>query len=184
MKGSRISSRYAKSLLGLAKETGKLDRLYTDMKLVSDTCDESKELSLLLKSPIVKAGKKIQILDEIFYSQLDDMSKSFLELITKGGREGMLVDIALEFQEQYKREKKIITALVTSAYGLDDSLRKKVLKIVKDATNSEVELVEREEKDLIGGLILRIGDRQCDASIQKKLNDLRKSFSEQKYSDN
>jgi len=63
-------------------------------------------------------------------------------------------------------------------------LRKKVLKIVKDATNSEVELVEREEKDLIGGLVLRLGDRQYDASIQKKLNDLRKSFSEQKFSDN
>ena len=59
MKGSRISSRYAKSLLGLAKETGKLDTLYKDMKLVSDTCEESKELLLLLKSPIVKSSSSI-----------------------------------------------------------------------------------------------------------------------------
>ena len=116
MKGSRISSRYAKSLLGLAKETGKLDTLYKDMKLVSDTCEESKELLLLLKSPIVKSGKKIQVFDQLFYGQLDDLSKSFLELITKGGREGMLVEIALEFQEQYKREKKIVTATIGYAF--------------------------------------------------------------------
>ena len=184
MKGSRISSRYAKSLLGLAKETGKLDKLYEDMKLVSQTCQANKELMLLLKSPIVKSGKKIQVLDKLFSSQLDDLSKSFLELITKGGREGMLVEIALGFQELYKRENKIVTALVKSAYGLDDSLRKKVLKIIKDATNSEVELVEREDKGLIGGFVLRLGDRQYDASIQNKLNDLRKSFSQQKFSDN
>ena len=62
--------------------------------------------------------------------------------------------------------------------GLDDNIRSEIMKIVKGSANAEVELVEKADKDLIGGLILRIGDKQVDASIQRKLLNLRRDFSE------
>ena len=184
MKGTRIASRYAKSLLNLALDQGELDRAYSDMKLVASTCDTSKDLELLLKSPIVKADKKIIILEKIFSGQISDLSHSFIKIITNKGRENHLPGIAEEFQRQYKSQKKIVTAEVSSATGLDDELREQVLKIVKDSLKSEVELVEKENKNLIGGLIITVGDKQFDASIQNKLNELKRTFSEPHYTKN
>ena len=184
MKGTRVSSRYAKSLLGIAKEQGGLEQSYADMKLISETCENNKELMLLLKSPIVKADKKIQVLDAIFSKKVGKLSMSFVQTIARKGREGLLYIIAVEFQNQYKVEKNIVTAVVTSASGLDEKLRKKVLELVKQSVDSEVELIENQDKGLIGGFIVRLGDKQVDASIHRKLIDLKKSLSEQFVSDN
>ena len=184
MKGARVSSRYAKSLLGLAKERGELEHAFADMKLIAETCENNKELALLLKSPIIKSDKKTQVLDAIFGNKICKLSNEFIQTITRKGREGLLYIIAVEFQNQYKLEKNIVTAIVTSASGLDDILRKKVLDLVKGSAGSEVELIENKDKNLIGGLIVRLGDKQVDASIHRKLNDLKKALSEQYVSDN
>lgn len=184
MQGSRVSSRYAKSLLALAKEQDQLEQAYTDMKLVAETCEQNKELILLLKSPIVKADKKIKIFEALFEDKIGDLSNNFIRIIARKGREGLLYNIAVEFQNQYKVEKKIITATVTSAFGLDEKLRKKVLDVVKSSADSEVELIEKQNKEIIGGIVLRVGDKQIDASIHRKLNELKKSLNEQYVSDN
>jgi len=154
-----------------------LDNTRNDMKLLSEVCSSSKDLSLLLKSPIVKPDKKTEILRQIFTDRLSGLSLSFIEMIIKKRRENYLEAIAREFLDQYKSHKNILTAVVTSAVGLDDSIRSEVIKIVRDSANTEVELVEKADKDLIGGLILRVGDKQIDASIQHKLKLLSKSFS-------
>lgn len=162
----------------MALEQGELENAYNDMKLVSEACSSSKDLSLLLKSPIVKPDKKTEILREIFAGRLGKLSLSFIDIIIRKRRENYLEAIAREFQYQYKSYKNILTAVVTSAVGLDDTIRSEIMKIVKDSSNAEVELVEKADKDLIGGLILRIGDKQIDASIQRKLINLRRNFSE------
>ena len=178
MKETRVASRYAKSLLSLALEQGELENAYNDMKLVSETCDSSKDLSLLLQSPIIKPDKKTEILRKIFAGRLGKLSLSFIDIIIRKRRENYLEAIAREFQHQYKSHKNILTAVVTSAVGLDDKIRNEIMKIVKGSANAEVELVEKSDKDLIGGLILRIGDKQIDASILRKLINLRRAFSE------
>jgi F-type H+-transporting ATPase subunit delta len=86
-------------------------------------------------------------------------------------------EIAGEFVAQYKQYKNILTAVITSAVGIDKTVKAKVLELVKQTTKGEVELVEKVDKDLIGGFILTIGDKQVDASVSRKLNDLRKAFS-------
>ena len=79
---------------------------------------------------------------------------------------------------QYKKHKQIISAIITTATGLDKSLQEKVLAIVTGGAKSEVELTEKINKDLIGGFILRIGDQQVDASILRQIKNLDRSFSE------
>lgn len=168
----------------MALEQGELEIAYNDMKLVFETCSSSKDLSLLLKSPIVKPDKKKEILREIFVNRLSKLSLSFIDIIIRKRREQYLEAIAREFQYQYRSHKNILTAIVTSAVGLDDKIRSEIMKIVRDSENTEVELVEKADKDLIGGLILRIGDKQIDASIQRKLKELSKSFKENPYIEN
>ena len=171
-----VASRYAKSLLKLAAEKGVDAAVYNDMKLVAMTCHENRDLELLLKSPIVKVDKKITILEAIFKEQVNAISLSFLNIITKKKRENFLYEIAIEYQNQYKFKHAIVTATVTTATGLDADMKSAVLKLIKGSADSEVELIERTDVDLIGGLILRIGDNQYDGSLQRRLNDLKLEF--------
>ena len=90
-------------------------------------------------------------------------------------------DIAIAFDEQYKKHKNILTAVITSANGIDATTRSKVIELVKATATGEVELIEKTNKDLIGGFVIKIGDKQYDSSVSRKLNDLRKNFSENPF---
>ncbi len=177
MTGTKLASRYSKSLLLLAIERNELERVFNDMKLVAKTCNENKDLTILLRSPIIKIDKKRSILREIFGTQIGKTSLAFIETITNKRREYFLEKIAEEFQNQYKENGKITTATVTTNIKLDGNLKEKILALVKNNAKVEVDLIEKLDEKLIGGFILRIGDTQIDNSIQRKLNDLKKDFS-------
>lgn len=182
MKGrTRVAARYAKSLLDLALEKGILEPVYYDMQFILNTCQSSRDLVAFLQSPIIKTDKKTAVLKEIFESKINAVTLAFINIITVKKREAYIEEIAESFVNQYKRHKNILTAIVISAVGLDDTLRKQVLELVKKNVNAEVELVEKINKDLIGGFVLRIGDQQVDASIHRMVKDLSRSFSENPY---
>lgn len=181
MRDTIVASRYAKSLLDLALEQGQLEQVHADMKLISETCKNHKELSIFLKSPVIGPDKKKAVLKELFLGKVSPMTEGFIILMANHRRESYFEAIASSFLNQYKNHKKILTAVITTAVGLDDSLRAQVLDMVKKETQSEVELVEKIDKGLIGGFVLRVGDKQVDASILRQLNDLRKDFSENPY---
>jgi F-type H+-transporting ATPase subunit delta len=171
-----VADRYANSLMQLAREKGKIDEVMKDMQLILGVAKESHELGLMLKSPVIKTDKKQHVLEAIFKGKISDMSMSFVRLITAKRRESVLVDIARAFNEQYKRDKNIFTAVVTSASGLDDKTRQKMLEMIRTQMKGEVELIEKIDKDTIGGFVLRIGDRQIDKSVARQLSNLKKEL--------
>ena len=181
MRKTRVAKRYAKSLLTLVIDQNELESTYQDMQLVADTCEASHDLSLLLRSPIVKGDKKTAIIHQIFGKKISELSLSFIDIITNKGREAHLEQIANEFISQYKLHKNITTAVVTSAIPLDKDLREKILAIVKAASKGEVDLVEKVDENIIGGFIIRIGDKQVDASIHSRLHALKMEFSMNPY---
>lgn len=181
MKGTRATIRYAKSFGDLAAEQGSLEKVYADMRLIHKTCSANRELSILLNSPIVKTDKKQSILKEIFHGKIFKLTEDFILLITSKRREALLESIAEAFVEQYKVRKKILTAVITTTFGLDEDLRKKVLELVKKSANSEIELIEKTNDKLLGGFILQVGDKRLDASIAKQVRRLAMSFSENPY---
>jgi F-type H+-transporting ATPase subunit delta len=171
-----VATRYAKSLLQLANEKAQLEKVFTDMKLVESVCEENKEFTNFLNSPIIKTDKKTAVIKEIFTGKVSDITLGFLTLLTQKRRESHMKQIAAEFVMQYKQYKNILTAVITSAVGIDSTVKAKVLELVKQTTKGEVELIEKTDKSLIGGFVLTIGDKQVDASVSRKLNDLRKTF--------
>ena len=177
----KLATRYAKSLMDYTLEKGLLEKVYQDMKLVASVCEASHDLHVLLKSPIVDSHKKYSILNAIFGGKIETVSLDFIKIITFSGRESYLESIAHAYQEQYKKYKKIITATVTTANGLDEELRKEVYTILKKNSGAEIELVEKINPNLIGGFILRVGDLQDDSSISKKLKSLYRTFNENPY---
>jgi F-type H+-transporting ATPase subunit delta len=134
-----------------------------------------------LQSPIIKSDKKRNILKNVFEGKVNEMTISFLNILTDKRRESYIKDISIAFDEQYKKYKNILTAVITSASGIDDHTRCKVIDLVKSTTTAEVELIEKTDKSIIGGFVLKMQDKQVDASVLRKLNDLRKNFSENLY---
>ena len=178
---TKVSKRYAKSLIELAQEKGIMDAVHADMKLFADVCDQNRDLSLLLSNPIIHSDKKMEILRKIFGTKMNALTISFFELVARKGRESYLEHIAKSFIAIYKVKKGILTAEITTAVGLDDNLRKAVYAMVSNSGKSEVELIEKIDQKLIGGFVLRLGDKQYDASIAADLRKLAKEFSSNPY---
>lgn len=181
MKGIKVASRYAKSILDLSIERNELEKVYADMKLIHTVCAENKELVLMLKSPVVKPDKKEKVLDEVFGKNVSVVTKEFINILVRKRREYALNEVAESFVEQYKTKKKILTAVITTAFGLDEDLRTRVLQIIKDSTKSDVVLEEKVDKGIIGGFIIRVGDKQDDTSIRTKIMKLNRVFNENPY---
>lgn len=183
MEGTRVASRYAKSFIDLALEQGALEKAYADMKLIAGTAKTNHEFVVFLKSPVIKTDTKQAVLKGIFEGKLDKITSAYLQLITSKKREIYLPEIAEEFINQYNEKKQILKAVVTTAGGIDDTIRKQVMELVKGtgSGNNEVVLEEKINKDLIGGFIIRVGDKQVDASIARKLNNLKRGFKENPF---
>jgi F-type H+-transporting ATPase subunit delta len=178
----RAASRYVKSLLGLAVEKGVLEEVHKDMQLFSKTIDENREFKLMLLSPIIRHDTKLVILRKIFKGKVNALTLSIFEIITRKNREPILASIAKEFHNAYNEHKGIGVATVTTAIPLDAKLRGEIEKLVrKYSDKKEIELIEKVDREMIGGFILNVGDKQVDASIKNKLKALKVKFSQNPY---
>jgi F-type H+-transporting ATPase subunit delta len=181
MRGIRISSRYAKSLLLLSVERNEADRVYEDMKVVHRAVSGNRDLKVFLKSPVIKADKKNAALEKVFGASLSATTMAFITLLANKGRESMLPEVAESFIAQMKVHKHITPAVVTSAAPLDGSVRDTIIRKVAALAPGTIELEEKINADLIGGFVLKVGDHQIDTSVLTKLRNLRRDFSENPY---
>jgi F-type H+-transporting ATPase subunit delta len=178
MKDTRAAYRYAKSLIDLAIEQKAVEAVQQDMKLIIETCQANRDFLAVLKSPVIKGEKKSTILSAVFKDKISKLSSSFLNMLVDKKREDIIVEIATEYLNQYKKNKHIKTAVVTSAVKIDAALRASIIELVKRETGSEVELIEKTDERLIGGFILRVEDTQIDASVSGKLNKVKRKLKE------
>lgn len=176
MSVSTVAIRYAQSLIGLAQERNVVEAVYEDMLFFKRTADENRGLMLALQSPVVRHEKKIAILSTIFKKHVNAVTYTIFEIVTKKNRESILYAIADEFVKLYDESKGIVVAHVTVAAPLTDDLRAQFNKIVADSTGKKVQIEEKIDERLIGGYVLRVGDRQIDASIRKRLSELKLSL--------
>ncbi len=182
MQNSRLAARYAKSLIDLALEQGKLDTVYGDMQSVSNVCKENPDFVALMKSPIVNADKKNTVIAAVFQQQVDSLSFAFLTLIVQKGREFFVPEIATSFITLYKEYNKINEVTLTTAHPIDESLRTEILqRIQSQFTGMTVDLITKVDESLIGGFTVESNNRLFDASIQRDLKDIKKQFLQNLY---
>lgn len=181
MLDTKIAPRYAKSLIDIGIEQSSLDQLFNDMQLIHSICKENPELVLLLKSPIVRSDKKELILKEVFFNSLSTISTTFITLILKKKRESILDAIASSFISLYKTHHNIKIAKVTTAIPLNTAQKSKLVALLEQSEKATIELNEIVNPDIIGGMILRVEDRQIDESIKRKLANLEMEFDDNPY---
>lgn len=171
MKGTKSASRYAKALLELAIEQNKTDRVSQDMGALAAANAETKDFQLFLDSPVVHAAKKNSIFKELF--QFDVLTASFVELITKNGRESILPEIAASFSAQLKEHQGIVPVTLVSAQPLDKATKESILNKVQATVKGKIELEEEIDPSLLGGFVIRMGDNRIDASVSNQLKNLK-----------
>jgi len=176
MKGTRAALRYAKAVLNLAKDTNKEVEVNNSMLLIAQTISESKELALVLGSPVIKATDKIKALKAVFSDSIDQISLGVIGLLGENKRLPLLSMVAKQYAILFDHYKLVDVAKVTTAVPLTEDLRKKVLVKIKELTGNEASIENVVNEDILGGFILRVGDIQYDASISNNFNELKRQF--------
>lgn len=177
----RVASRYAKSLLELAQERGVLENVHDDMQMFRKVVKESRDLELALKNPIIKPDRKKAILKALF-TDFSPLTQSFFDIVASKKRTDVLPSVALEFHKQYNIINNIQVARVTTAVALDEKLRSEMITLVKEISGKDkIHLEETVDASIIGGYILKVGDKQVDDSIKSKLGQLRRDLTKNQY---
>ena len=140
----------------------------------------SRELQVFLASPVVKPYQKKKALAQVF-SGLNELTRRFIDLVVEHGREANLSAIAASYLEAYRLRQGTVSATVTSAVALSDVQRAQIESAIKASGAKSVELEEQVNPDLIGGLVVRVGDKQIDTSIAQALRKLDRSFQKNLY---
>lgn len=181
MKGARPALRYARAILNLAKES-KLDaKVNDDMKLIKATISESQDLQGLLKSPIIKASDKKNVLTGVFSGKVDNISIGLFNLLADNKRVDLLESIATQYAIIFDYLKNMDVAKVTTAVPLTKELEQKVLDKIVELTGNKTSIENHIDPSILGGFILRVGDIQYDASISNSFNELRKELDNSHY---
>lgn len=176
-----VASRYAKSLIDLSKEQGNLDLVKADMEQFIEVLKSNSELLAVLKNPIIKQDKKKNILSALFKDKVQPSMLAFFNILVSKGRSGILYDIAVEFVREYNEVSGIVHASVVSASPMSEENLNRLAKEIEQQINAKVVLDATVDASLIGGFVVKVGDRQLDASVAGKLNKLEKHFSEQAF---
>lgn len=176
MVGSRAAVRYAKAILDVANQKGQAERVSEDMKNISQAISESQELKLFLENPIHKGEVKLNALKEIFANTTED-TKSLFNLLLQNKRFDILGDIARKYNVLFDELKGNEIAYVTTAVEMNEDFKAKVLEKVQELTNKKQVVIENiVNPEIIGGFIIRIGDKQFNASVAEKLEKLKREF--------
>lgn len=178
MSNYRVSVRYAKSLLLLAIETGNMEKVRGDIEMFIGLCRESRPFLLFIKNPVLHSYKKLSVFKRLFEGKVDELSLRFIEIITRKGREDLLPDIANQFLREYRIYNNIEIVDLTTPIPLDEDLKKEFLTLSQKmiGKNKKIDLHEHVDDQLLGGYVLKIGDKQIDDSVSAKLRELRKKL--------
>lgn len=169
-----ITNRYASAILRQAEESNQFEEVTKDIELIYDTIAGSKELKVVLESPVISEEKKLSILKELFSSRVSKESMNFLELVVEKNREEFLFAITERVLEFRDEKMNIVPASVTTAYALDEAGKKQFQTSMEDYTGKNIRASYKVDEKIIGGFLIKIKDKMLDASIKQQLNLLKK----------
>ncbi len=181
MNSYRINTNYAKALLMLATDTGVIDRVAEDMRLVGDVAASNRELAAVFSNPVFKADKKTAILRELFADHVCEATMAFLLFVVRKNRTANLHGISEAYLELWREERGIVLSDLVTHQPIDDTAREMVTRLVSDYTGKQVELHDRTDHKMLGGFKLEFNHNMYDARIRTKIRKLRIEFARNDY---
>jgi F-type H+-transporting ATPase subunit delta len=164
---------YAEALFEAAKDTGKLDQIHEQLDAIAEAIAGNQDLQVFLFSPYFASAEKRQGLERAI-SGAEQELVNFLELLVEKHRMPAIFRIRERFDELWAQENKQLDVTVTSAIELDQSVIDHIGEQIEKQTDRTVQLTALVDPDILGGLVLRVGNMVLDASLRSKLERLRK----------
>ena len=172
-----VSKTYGDALFELAVEENRTDSLMEEILMLQTVLKENKDFEKILEHPEISKQNKLQVIEDVFKGRISDALSGFLSIVVTKGRYKDLPDIFAYFIARVKEYRKIGVAQVTSAISLSDVQKQKIEKKLLDSTQYEtMEIEYKVDESLIGGLLIRIGDRVVDSTIKHRLTSLTASL--------
>jgi F-type H+-transporting ATPase subunit delta len=168
-----IAEVYARSLFEVAKEHDVLERVHDELGEFADALSDDRTLQVFLFSPYFSSNEKREGVRRIV-SDADDRFVNFLELLAERHRMPALFRIKREFDALWADEHKLLPVTVTSAIELDEGLAEEIGQRIQEQTGRKVELSSNVDPDVLGGLMVRVGNMVLDDTVRNKLERLRK----------
>jgi F-type H+-transporting ATPase subunit delta len=176
MASTRAAIRYAKAILEIAESKGVSKAVSDDMNSIASTISGNVELSTFIQNPTLKVEVKENALLEVF-ANTNSVTKSLFHLLFENKRFEILEAIALEYNNLFDVMNGVEVAKVTTAIPMDAALEAKVLAKIASLSDKKITIENIVDASIIGGFILRIGDKQYNASIANRLQVLKRELS-------
>lgn len=168
-----VARRYAQALYEIGEATNSLEVLEKELKEVVETIEGSRELQKVLYHPQVLPSEKKKILKAIFGAEYSAEAMKFLGLLVEKRRENYIVGIAAEFVALVNKARNTAAASITSAVELSEENKQELLKVLAKLSGKEVSPTFEVDPSLIGGVVVRVGDKVIDGSIKTRLATLK-----------
>jgi F-type H+-transporting ATPase subunit delta len=168
-----IAQVYSRSLFEVAKENDELDEVHEQLGEFVDALDENRELQVFFFSPYFSSEEKKDGVRKVVDGGNEHLV-NFLELVAERHRMPALLRIRREFDALWREENKLLEVRITSAVDLDEELVRSIGSRIEDQTGQRIELDANVDPDVLGGLVLRVGNYVLDASVRGRLDRLRK----------
>jgi F-type H+-transporting ATPase subunit delta len=168
-----IARVYADALFEAAKDSDKLDEIHSELDQLTDAMNESNDMRVFFFSPYFSSEEKKNAIGETVSGGSKEFV-NFLELLAEKHRMPAIFHIRRRFDELWAEANRRLEVTLTSAVELDKSVVEEVGKAVEKQTNRTIDLEANVDPEILGGLVLRVGNRVLDASVRSKLEKLRK----------
>ena len=169
-----IARVYAEALFDVAKEKDKLDRIHDELDQFAEALDSDRDMQVFLFSPYFSSVEKSEGLEKAV-SGADPEFLNFLNLLNEKHRMPLIFRVQRQFEAAWKEENKKLDVTVTSAVELDPEVAKRVGAEIEKQTGRDVELQSSVDENILGGIVLQVGNMVLDASIRNRLEKLRKT---------
>jgi F-type H+-transporting ATPase subunit delta len=168
-----IATVYARSLFEVATEQDKLDDVRDQLGVFADALSETRELQVFFFSPYFSSQEKEDGLDKAV-SGADPVVLNFLKLLIEKHRMPVVFRIRANFDRLWEEANKLLPVEITSAVELDEGIVKQLGDRISEQTGRKVELSSRVEPDILGGIVVQVGNSVLDASVRNRLEQLRR----------
>jgi F-type H+-transporting ATPase subunit delta len=170
-----IARVYAEALFEVAKEKDKLDRHHDELNQFAEALAGDHEMQVFFFSPYFSTAEKHDGIDRTV-TGADEEFVNFLKLLIEKHRMPLVFRIQRQFEDLWKEQRRLLDVTVTSAIELDPKIVEKVGAEIEKQTGRSVELRSTVDEDILGGLVLQVGDMVLDASVRNRLEKLRKTI--------
>ena len=172
--GDLVSDRYASALYDLAAEKKLVDDVLGDLSNLKNILKDNKELSLVVKSPLITSIDKLNIFESLLKKiNANELTSTFIKVIEKNKRFSNLASIITQFININSQKRGDVLADVTSADELNDDQKNNITNQLKSILGDKLSLSFDVDKSIMGGLIVKVGSKMIDTSLANKINKLK-----------